>query len=194
MKALDLQKLHQALSLLNERLWLQNTPKVRLVVCGGSALIAMGLVPRTTQDVDVLAMFNERDMVDPEPMPEYLTVAAAATAKTLSLPEDWLNCGPADLFRMGLPEGMFERLTKVAIGEKLDIYYVSRLDQIFFKLYAAVDRGGYHIDDLLKLNPTEDELFQAAKWTMTHDVSPGFKCMLCQLLTELGHEDVSRRI
>ena len=183
MKIIDLNKLHQALSLLNERLILQNAPKVRLVVCGGSALIAMGLVPRTTQD-----------MVDPEPMPEYLISAAGATAQTLSLPKDWLNCGPADLFRMGLPKGTFERLTKVEIGVKLDIYYVSRLDQIFFKLYAAVDRGGYHIDDLLKLNPTSEELFQAAQWTMTHDVSDGFRCMLRQLLTELDHEDVSRRI
>ena len=194
MNIIDLNKLHQALSLLNERLKLQNAPKVRLVVCGGSALIAMGLVPRTTQDVDILAMFNEQDMVDPEPMPEYLISAAGATAQTLSLPKDWLNCGPADLFRMGLPKGTFERLTKVEIGVKLDIYYVSRLDQIFFKLYAAVDRGGYHIDDLLKLNPTSEELFQAAQWTMTHDVSDGFRCMLRQLLTELDHEDVSRRI
>lgn len=194
MKTLDTEKLNQALMLLHERLEFANAPKVSLVVCGGSALIATGLVPRTTQDVDVLAMFRDEDLIDPEPMPDYLISAAEATARTLQLPADWLNCGPADLFRMGLPEGTKERLIRMPVGERLEIFYVSRIDQIFFKLYAAVDRGGYHIEDLLQLNPASEELYKAARWTMTHDVSEGFKMMLCQLLTELGFEDVSQRL
>lgn len=76
-----------------------------LVVCGGSALIATGLVPRTTQDVDVVAIFKNSNLANPDPLPETLTNAASTTAKLLSLPENWLNSGPADLFRMGLPEG-----------------------------------------------------------------------------------------
>lgn len=194
MKTLDTEKLNQALMLLHERLEFADAPKVSLVVCGGSALIATGLVPRTTQDVDVLAMLRDEDLIDPEPMPDYLISAAEATARTLQLPADWLNCGPADLFRMGLPEGTKERLIRMPVGERLTIFYVSRIDQIFFKLYAAVDRGGYHIEDLLQLNPTSEELYKAAGWTMTHDVSEGFKMMLCQLLTELGFEDVSQRL
>lgn len=191
---MDTVKLNQALMLLHERLEFADAPKVSLVVCGGSALIATGLVPRTTQDVDVLAMLRDEDLIDPEPMPDYLISAAEATARTLQLPADWLNCGPADLFRMGLPEGTKERLIRMPVGERLTIFYVSRIDQIFFKLYAAVDRGGYHIEDLLQLNPTSDELYEAARWTMTHDVSEGFKMMLCQLLTELGFENVSQRL
>lgn len=194
MKSLDTEKLNQALMLLHERLEFADAPKVGLVVCGGSALIATGLVPRTTQDVDVLAMLRDEDLIDPEPMPDYLISAAEATARTLQLPADWLNCGPADLFRMGLPEGTKERLIRMSVGERLTILYVSRLDQIFFKLYAAVDRGGYHIEDLLQLNPASEELYEAARWTMTHDVSEGFKMMLCQLLTELGFEDVSQQL
>lgn len=194
MKNIDDEKLNQALGLLNERLILADAPIVRLVICGGSALIATGLVPRTTQDVDVLAMLKDESLVDPEPMPEYLTAAAEATARTLQLSADWLNCGPVDLFRMGLPDGMKERLTRKTIGERLEVYYVSRIDQIFFKLYAAVDRGGYHIEDLLQLKPARKELLAAAKWTMTHDVSEGFKMMLCQLLTELGFEDVGQEL
>jgi len=194
MKTMDTEKLNQALLLLHERLEFANAPKVSLVVCGGSALIATGLVSRTTQDVDVLAMLRDENFIDPEPMPDYLISAAEATARTLQLPADWLNCGPADLFRMGLPKGTKERLIRMPVGERLTIFYVSRIDQIFFKLYAAVDRGGYHIEDLLQLNPTSDELYEAAKWTMTHDVSEGFKMMLCQLLTELGFENVSQRL
>lgn len=194
MKILDIKKLNTAFGLLNERLLLADAPEVKLVVCGGSALIATGLVLRTTQDVDVLARLDGIGLVDPEPMPEYLVNAAEATGRSLGLPEDWLNCGPVDLFRMGLPPGLHERLACKRIGEKLEVYYISRIDQIFFKLYAAVDRGGYHIDDLLKLVPTSDELLAAARWAMTHDVSEGFRMMLIELLKELGFEDVGSRI
>lgn len=43
--------LETALSMLEERLHIKNAPPVRLVVCGGSALIARGLVSRSTKDV-----------------------------------------------------------------------------------------------------------------------------------------------
>ena len=79
----------------------------------------------------------------------FLTEAAAVVAKTLNLPEDWLNTGPADLFRMGLPEGFENRLIVRVFGTHLTVHFIGRLDQIHFKLYASVDRGGYHIEDLL---------------------------------------------
>jgi hypothetical protein len=59
-------------------------------------------------------------------------------------------------------------------------------DQIHFKLYAAVDQGpGKHLDDLLSLNPTADEIERAAHWTMTHDVSESFKQNLKSLVNYL---------
>lgn len=61
---------------------------------------------------------------------------------------------------------------------------------LHFKLYAAVDRGGYHITDLLALAPTDEEIRQAAQWTLTHDVSDGFQTMLGLLLKELGYEQI----
>ena len=67
-------------------------------------------------------------------------------------------------------------------------FFAGRLDQIHFKLYAAVDRsGGYHADDLLKLNPTEDELLMAARWSMTHDVSAGYRMSLMEMIRMLGY-------
>ena len=193
-KTIDFSKLKSALDLLNEQLLLMDSPPVNLVVCGGSALIAMGLVARTTQDVDVLATFTDSGLIDPEPFPDALLKAARQTGDLLKLPDNWLNCGPADLFRMGLPEGFVERLIKYPVGEALCIYFTARLDQIYFKFYASVDRGGYHINDLQKLNPSADELTDAAKWCMTQDVSEGFRFLLVDMLEKLGWNDVARRI
>jgi len=193
-KIIDFSKLKSALDLLNEQLLLMDSPPVNLVVCGGSALIATGLVARTTQDVDVLATLTDSGLIDPEPFPDALLKAAQQTGDLLKLPDNWLNCGPADLFRMGLPEGFVERLIKYPVGEALCIYFAARLDQIYFKLYASVDRGGYHINDLQKLNPTMDELVAAAKWCMTQDVSEGFRFLLMDMLDKLGWNDVARRI
>lgn len=193
-KCIDISKLNEALSLLNEQLFLEGAESVHLVVCGGSALIATGLVPRTTQDVDVVALMDDGILKDPAPFPEKLVRAAKTTADLLNLPEDWLNSGPADLFRMGLPDGFVERLQKKIVGECLVMHFVSRTDQIHFKLYASVDRGGYHVTDLKALNPTAEDLFIAAKWCMTQDVSEGFLYLLKDFLRVFGFENVAERL
>ena len=54
----------------------------------------------------------------------------------------------------------------------MTVYFIGRLDQIHFKLYAAADqRDGTHLADLRALKPTDEELETAARWAMTHDVS-----------------------
>lgn len=70
--------LNKALILLAQRLQVNQAPPTRLVVCGGSALIATGMNPRTTKDVDVVAMLNSaRDLLDPDPLPAPLLQACA---------------------------------------------------------------------------------------------------------------------
>ena len=76
MKPINVSKLNEALSLLNEHLFLDDAPATEIVVCGGSALIATGLVPRTTQDVDIVALMKAEVLVDSEPLPDYLLAAA----------------------------------------------------------------------------------------------------------------------
>ena len=132
-KTIDIKKLNHALRLLNEQLVVTNAPRTEIVVCGGSALIALSLVPRTTQDVDIIAMMKSGILSDPEPLPEYLVNAAVKVGMSLNLPVDWLNNGPASQFKMGLPDGFTERLHGVEIGEKLAVYYIDRIDQIFFQ-------------------------------------------------------------
>ncbi|WP_176014621.1 DUF6036 family nucleotidyltransferase [Victivallis sp. Marseille-Q1083] len=193
-KSIDGSKLAEALNLLNERLILDDAPHTELVVCGGSALIATGLVPRTTRDIDIIALMDADELKESEPLPEYLIRAADIVGHSLELPVDWLNNGPASQFRMGLPEGFQTRLSTVVIGKQLTMHYISRYDQIFFKTYASADRGGYHVSDLRALTPSEEELIAAAKWCMTQDVSPEFREILKSMFFQLGWKNVSGRI
>jgi hypothetical protein len=191
--------LDRALQRLNDELATLNASPLGLVVCGGAALIATGLHMRTTLDVDIVALADERqNLFAPSPLPEALCRAARNVEQAMGLPEEWLNNGPSrdhgGLFQMGLPHGLRERLLTRAYGEHLTVHFIGRLDQIHFKLYAAVDRGGYHIGDLEALHPTDDELVAAAQWAMTHDVSDGFRQLLIKLLEALGHEDAARRL
>ena len=194
MKPIDISKLNEALMLINEHLILDEAPATEIVVCGGSALIATGLVPRTTQDVDIVALMKADVLIDSEPLPEYLIEAADRVGKVLNLPVDWLNNGPASQFQMGLPQGFQERLTTVIVGKKLTVHYIGRYDQIFFKTFASADRGGYHVSDLKALNPTEEELIAAAKWCMTQDTSEAFRMILKDMFNQLGWQNVSEQI
>ena len=80
-------------------------------------------------------------------------------------------------------------------GKKLIVHFLGRYDQIHFKLYASVDQGaGKHFDDLFALKPTSEEIEQAARWSVTHDVSEGFKGSLKILLSHMGFNDVAERL
>ena len=186
--------LDRALGLLAELLAARNHPAQHFVVCGGSSLLALGLVSRTTtQDVDILARIEANRLVTPRPLPDWLRVAADDVGAQLDLPRDWLNDQVADetLFRCGLPEGLQSRLTTESYGPRLLISFISRRDQIFLKLHAAVDRdGGKHLQDLLDLQPTADELLAAAKWSRTQDPSDGYRLLLGEMLKHLGHVEL----
>jgi hypothetical protein len=186
--------LDRALSLLGELLAARNHPPQHFVVCGGSSLLALGLVSRTTtQDVDILARIEANRLVTLRPLPDWLRVAADDVGAQLDLPHDWLNDQVADetLFRCGLPDGLQSRLTLKNYSPRLSISFISRRDQIFLKLHAAVDRdGGRHLQDLLDLKATADELLDAAKWTRTQDPSDGFRLLLGEMLKHLGHAEL----
>jgi len=183
--------LDRALNLLGELLVARNHPPQRFVVCGGSSLLALGLVSRaTTQDVDILARIDANKLVSPRPLPDWLRAAADDVGAQLDLPRNWLNDQVADetLFHCGLPDGLQQRLVFKSYGPRLQIGYISRRDQIFLKLHAAVDRdGGRHLQDLLDLKPTAAELLDAARWTRTQDPSDGFLLLLGEMLKHLGH-------
>jgi hypothetical protein len=189
-----------ALRLLSGRLDIAGAPNFNLVVCGGTALIATGLVMRATRDVDVVALADDDgELVDPAPLPEVLERVAREVAEDLGLPKDWLNNGPSSgeggLFRLGLPKGFADRLSWKRFGEKLTVAFIGRFDQIHFKLYAAVDQfGSYHATDLQALNPTDEELLKAVAWSRTHDPSEGYLESIKMFFREFGYEHLVERI
>ena len=82
-------------------------------------------------------------------------------------------------------------MTRRDFGPALAVHLASRFDQIHFKLYALVDQGlGRHEQDLRALEPSQEELLAAARWTITQDPSEGFRQELMSALHYLGVEDV----
>lgn len=166
--------------------------RFELVVVGGAGLQALGLIERATRDVDIVALRSGEDLEKAEPLPEGLQASRDLVARDFSLPEDWLNPGPAKTLDLGLPEGFLERLERRDYGGGLVVYLASRYDQIHLKFYAAVDsRGpGKHEQDLKALAPTEEELIAAARWSCTHDVSPAHAETVTRALKYFGVENV----
>jgi hypothetical protein len=164
---------------------------MELVVVGGSALLALGLVKRSTTDVDIVAFAEEGTLHPAKPFPQPLEEAKERVKRDFGLKEDWLNPGPTDLLQFGLPDGFWNRLTTRSYGEALTVHFAGRLDQIHFKLYAMTDLGpGRHEADLRVLRPSREEIIAAAKWARTHDPSPGFLMVIRSALRHLGVEDV----
>ena len=165
--------------------------RIALVICGGTALAALGLMTRTTKDADVLGRAEVRPeglkVLAMSAFPEGLEEAAETVGRDFGLPKGWLNLGPAPQVATGLPRGLVERLIRRDYGPSLTLYFISRLDQIHFKLYAAVDRDDYHIQDLLDLHPGEEELAQAVQWVTAQDVSGPFRMSLKALLGRIGY-------
>jgi hypothetical protein len=161
------------------------------VVVGGSGLLILGMIERSTRDVDLVALKKGSNLENPAPLPAALKEARDRVARDFSLPENWLNPGPASLLDFELPAGFLERVESRRYGDHLVVHFASRLDQVHFKLYAAVDAGpGKHSQDLEALSPTPEELLLAARWTRTHDPSPGFEEVLRRVLSHYGVDDV----
>jgi hypothetical protein len=165
---------------------------LEIVVIGGSALTALGLVKRATRDVDLLAIAENGELRLAEPLPRILLAARAAVAADFGLAENWLNAGPTEMLKWGLPEAFMRRVVTRSYGRALVVHFASRYDQIHFKLFATVDQGGgRHEADLRELSPTQSELTAAARWSMTQDPSPGYRSVLADALRALGVDDAA---
>lgn len=163
---------------------------IQIVVCGGASMNVLGQINRTTKDIDVLGILKREKSgklkTEEAVFPSWFIEATNRVKKDFDLPDNWINAEPASLVRLGLPKGFERRLKKIQYSRSFSVCFISRLDQIHFKLYASADRGGYHINDLLLLSPKNEEIKQAARWCMTHDVSAGFRLVLMEMLKELG--------
>lgn len=183
------------LSHLADALELEDADRYELLVCGGAALATMGLVERATDDVDVLALVVDGEEVATQTFPDDLRAAVHRVAKADDLPDHWLNLGPADMNRAGLPDGIVERAHTETYGKLLDVHFLARIDQIHLKLYASLDKpGGKHTRDLEELNPTADELERASRWVLSRDEGDSWPKLLEWFLKEHGHGEVVERL
>ncbi len=192
MEGIGSQRLEHILAALNDQLAVAGA-RVHLVVIGGSGLIAIDAVARTTRDVDVVALEEHGKLVPAEPLPEAVREAAAIVARDFGLEPNWLNAGPTGLLLHGLPAGFVERLTSRDYGEALRVLFASRIDQVFLKLYAAADRREPRdFADLRRLRPTDEELRAGARWARTHNMPGPFDDAMARALADLGIEDEGR--
>jgi len=161
-----------------------------VVVVGGAALIMQGFVERTTRDVDVIAISRDppgigrKAIKSPEPLPASLLRAISRVARDYNLPDDWMNTTVGLQWKTGLPPGFEERIHWKQYGG-LWLGLANRYDLIFLKLYAAADSAGpssVHYQDLIALQPTNEELDAAARWVRSQDPSTPFARILDKVL------------
>lgn len=180
---------------LDEQLGLRGR-RIELVVCGGTALNVLGLMNRATKDIDVVGIIEYRKGTGlrEADFEDWFLESAGRVAIDFDLPGEWINNGPTSMVRTGLPDGFAERLESRRYGDNLIVHYTSRFDLINFKLYAAVDRQGQHIEDLKALQPSSEEMEAAAIWCLAQDPSEPFRSELIKLLELMEYGDVAVRI
>jgi hypothetical protein len=179
---IDLKGLEGALNVLGQLL-ADRGLHYEVAAIGGGSLLLLGLIDRTTKDLDLVALVKGRELFSANPLPPPLVQAAEEVGRALDLGKDWLNIGPASLLEMGLPSGFISRL-HIRKYRGLVLYLADRFDQICFKLYASVDQGPHskHFADLHALTPTLDELYRAKNWCITQDVSANFEKDINQVI------------
>lgn len=153
---------------------------------GGGTLLLLGLIDRPTADLDIAGAVVGREYVKLDSLPPSVAEAVREVGAAYGLQPDWVNTGPAGLLDFGLLPGLADRVHRRRYGglEHLP----DRVDLICFKLYAAVDQTerGRHYQDLRAVDPTEEELLAAARWSRTHDPSEGFRQELQRMLGLFG--------
>ena len=190
----------EILTALDRQIQVSHGSPIGLVICGGTALAALGIITRTTKDVDVLARASVSDgdihLQEMAQFPKWLQGAAAQIRRDFSLPPDWLNLGPAPQIKLGLPPGLTKRLVRQEYGHYLTAFFLDRFDQIFFKLYAAVDGGANdrHVQDLFALKPSLAEIRAATEWVLTQDNSEGFRSILKDFLEQHNYGPVIEQL
>jgi hypothetical protein len=195
---------HQIGDLLSEFAdWLafENCEPVAWVVCGGTALALQNLMRRTTKDVDVIGAWDQTLLQIksiqkfPDKVQDCIRKVAQAHPELQGMNERWINLGPANLAKLGLPAGYENRLMTVRFKDRLILHLLGREDLLSLKLYAAADdlagRQSVHAGDLKQLKPTYEELDKALNWVLKLPNIDSKKIELQSIVQELGYDDLA---
>lgn len=165
-----------------------------VVVIGGANLIATELVPRTTDDVDVVAIRRpDGTLASALPLPNELQQAVVIVADVLGLSPYWMNGQSSMDFHLGLPPGCEQRFTEIRHGGLMALL-AARQDIVAWKLLAAGERygepGDQHLADLRVLRPSRSEIDMGLAWC-TQLVSPSsaFWSMVERVIDEVVVDD-----
>lgn len=137
-----------------------------IAIIGGGALLLRYGSARPTQDVDVVASAaGSSALKSTFQLPDELVEAAEDVAFALGLDDDWINAGALGVLAGKLPAGYQQRLTTETFGN-LAVSALSRQDLVRLKLYAAADEGpgSVHLQDVIRMSVTREELDDAASW------------------------------
>ena len=160
--------------------------ELSIVVVGGAALALRGWVPRTTQDVDVIALASPTDALAPPDFPTVLERAIERVARDFDLPANWLNAAVGAQWRAGLPTDLAHELEWRRFGA-LRVGLAGRNTLIALKLFAAADRGptSVHAQDLIALAPSDDEFASARIWVLTQDLAPEWPRLVSEVVNHV---------
>jgi len=198
--SLSAENIDEILSRLNQKMVYAEVKPLNVAVCGDTALIAVGLVARATEDVDIIALLRVNqvnvEVLEDKNLPADVERLVAEIGIELGIREDWFNFHASSLIAFGFPPNMTTRLVKKSYGACLTVYFINRFDQVHFKMYAAMDPkdGTRHLSDLLDLKPKEHEIRAAVSWMLGREASPDFKAALCQVLERIGYERIAEQI
>jgi len=139
------ENLDEILGRLNRKMVYADVKPLNVAVCGGSALIAVGLVARATKDVDVIALLRVNqinvEVLADKSLPTDVEGLVAEIGIELGIRKDWFNFDASPLIAFGFPPDMTTRFIKKSYGACLTVYFISRFDQVHFKMFAAMDPG-----------------------------------------------------
>jgi len=189
------EEIEHALTVLGRRMALDGAPDMEVLCCGASALCVLGLLTRSTMDVDVLGVVvRDRDLNPCEVFPEEMERAIANAGLELGLAEDWFNGSASRLLERGVPEGTLERalVHRKSFGPCLTVRFLDRKDQVALKLFAAMDPvdGIRHLKDLEEISPDPEEIIHSLRWMGDWKSSDAFRSKLKAIITGLGFADL----
>lgn len=185
--------LEELLSAVGSHLEAQET-EAAIVVVGGATLGVLGIVDRTTKDVDVIAQARRDEgdkwtLTPPVPLPEALQKAVALVGRDYGLGANWLNTEVGAQWPQGLPDSILQD-TEWRRYAALWVGFVGRQTLITLKLFASVDRSpeSVHYQDLLALQPTPSELATAEEWVIGQDTSEHFPTLIQDVISHVRRD------
>ena len=193
------EEIERALSTLSRRMALSGALNLEILCCGASALCVLGLLSRSTLDVDVLGIISdEKEVVACEHFSPEMETAISESGRELGLSDDWFNGSASTLLQRTLPTGTLERSKKhrKEFGPCLVVRFLDRMDQVALKLFAAMDPkdGQRHLRDLEEISPTHSEMLHAVTWMMGWKSNQAFRDRLAYLVEGFEFPDLAEII